>query len=358
MRLGVVGIDHFHTTGWVESFEHFADEIEIVALYDPDPEIGRTRAPRFHDPSLSPTLPPRIRNLPFYTDLGLMLAAERLDLALVTLSPRDGPAAIEQLAGAGVHMLVDKPVAKSAAEARRAFAAARKAGVKATVGLGKRVSLGWLDAKGMIESGRLGRILSAEAIFVTSSVAVRDPENHLFDASRSGHGILHWLGVHDVDALMWMTGEQIVEVQAMTANVLGAPIAVEDAISIAFRFSGGGLGTIHFVNAFPRPASDGYLAFRGEKGSVKISSDGDLTWIGPGTRENPVLTEERHYTVANVGGYGATALVEIADLLAAIREDRDPLITGEDLVRALEVIDAAYESAATARRVTIPWSQS
>ena len=353
MRLGVVGIDHFHTTGWVDSLEHFADEIEIVALYDPDPEIGRTLAPRFHDPTLSPRLAPRFRELPFYTDLGAMLAAEHLDLALVTLSPRDAPAAIERLAAAGVHMLVDKPVAKTADEARRAFAAARKAGVKVTVGLGKRVSLGWLDAKGMIESGRLGRILSAEAIFTTSSVAVRDPENHLFDASRSGHGILHWLGVHDVDALMWMTGERIVEVQAMTANVLGAPIEVEDAVSIAFRFSGGGLGTLHFVNAFPRPASDGYLAFRGEKGSVKISSDGDLTWLGPGSREDPVLTEERHYTVADVGGYGATALVEISDLLAAIREDRDPLVTGEDLVRALEVIDAAYESAATGRRVTI-----
>ena len=150
-----------------------------------------------------------------------MIAAERLDMALVTLSPRDGPAAIERLAGAGVHMLIDKPVAKSADEARRAFEAVRAADVRATIGLGKRVLLGWLDAKRMIETGRLGRILSAEAIFTTSSVAVRDPENHLFDASRSGHGILHWLGVHDVDALMWMTGEQIVEVQAMTANVLG-----------------------------------------------------------------------------------------------------------------------------------------
>ena len=57
--------------------------------------------------------------------------------------------------------------------------------------------------------------------------------------------------------------------------------------------------------------------------------------------------------MADVGGYGATALVQIADLLAAIREERDPLIVGEDLVRALEVIDAAYESAATARRVTL-----
>jgi UDP-N-acetyl-2-amino-2-deoxyglucuronate dehydrogenase len=353
LRLGVVGIDHYHSTGWVESLEWFDDVIDIVALYDPDPEIGRTLAPRYHDPSLSPSLAPKYRERPFYTDLDKMLAEQHLDLALVTLVPRDAPAAIEKLAAAGVHMLVDKPVARNAADARRAFEAVRRAGVKATVGLGKRLAFGWLDGKRMIESGRLGRILSAESIFVTSSVAVRDPRNHLFSAERSGHGILHWLGVHDVDALVWMSGERIVEVQAMTANVGGNPIDVEDAISVAFRFSGGGLGTLHFVNAFPRPNSDGYMAFRGSEGSIKISSDGNLTFVGPGTRANPLRVEERRYEAMDPGGYGAGALLQIQDLLDAIREDRDPLVTGEDLVRALEVIDAAYESAATGRRVTV-----
>ena len=52
LRVGVVGLAHYHVTGWVETLEGFADELEIVALYDPDPERGRTLAPPHHDPSL------------------------------------------------------------------------------------------------------------------------------------------------------------------------------------------------------------------------------------------------------------------------------------------------------------------
>ena len=56
LRVGVVGLAHYHVTGWVETLEGFADELEIVALYDADPERGRTLAPPHHDPSLRPAL--------------------------------------------------------------------------------------------------------------------------------------------------------------------------------------------------------------------------------------------------------------------------------------------------------------
>jgi predicted dehydrogenase len=352
-RLAVVGIDHYHTTGWVESFEQFPDEVEIVALYDPDPEMGRTLKPNFVDPFLTQQLPERYRATPFETDLDALIANHHPQIALVTTSNRDAPAAIERLAAAGVHMLVDKPVAKNADDARRAFAAARRAGVTATVGLGKRAAGAWQDAKAMIDAGRLGRLLAAESTFTTSQVRVRDPRNHLFSVERSGHGILHWLGVHDVDALLWLAGEPIVEVQAMTANVGRQEIGVEDAVSVAFRYASGAIGTLHFVNAFPRPGGEGYMRFSGERGSIKISGDGTLTFWGPGDRADPIRLEERRYEMAAWIGYGPTSLVQIQDWLDAIREGRDPVVTGEDLVHALEVIDAAYESAESGRRVRV-----
>ena len=203
----------------------------------------------------------------------------------------------------------------------------------------------------MIERGRLGRLLAAEATFTTSQVLVRDPRNHLFNVERSGHGILHWLGVHDVDALLWLAGEPIVEVQAMTANVGRQDIGVEDAVSVAFRYASGAIGTLHFVNALPRPGGEGYMRFSGERGSIKISSDGTLAFWGPGSVRDPIRVEERRYEMSAWVGYGPTSLVQIQDWLDAIRDRRDPVVTGEDLVHALEVIDAAYESAASGRRV-------
>jgi predicted dehydrogenase len=347
LRLGVVGIDHYHTTGWVESLEQFAEEIEIVALYDPDPTIRTTLAPRFHDPSLSAALHPSYRDLPFYDDLESLLARERLDLALVTLQNRDAPAAIERLAAASVHLLVDKPAARNAADARQAFAAVEQSGIRATVGLTRRFDPAWLDARELIVTGRIGRTLSAEALFVTSTVRVRDPANHLFDRKLSGHGILLWLGVHYVDGLLWLTGEPIVEVQATMANVGREAIDVEDAASIALRFDGGALGFVYLSNALPRPASDGYVAVRGTHGSIKLTSDRVMTWLEAGT------TQERRYPTRGVGGYGPEALFQIRDLLEAIQTGREPRVTGRDLVRALEVIDAAYESAALGRPVEV-----
>jgi predicted dehydrogenase len=353
LRVGIVGLEHYHVTGWVESLEQFPDQLEIAVLYDPNPALGERLAPTHHDPHLSPALDSRYRAVPFVTDLEALIRDHRPDLALVTLPNNAAPAAIERLARAGIHLLVDKPAARTAAEAERAFAAAHAAGVKVAVGLTKRYGRGWQDARQMVTSGRLGKLLSTEAIFVTSSVRVRDPANQIFDRERSGGGVLHWLGVHDLDMLLWLTGDRIVEVQAVAGTVSGEPIEVEDVISLAVRYASGAIGTVHYAYALPRPMGEGYLALRGSSGSVKILPNGNLSWIGPGSVTDPVTAQETTYTTASFRGYGPGGVAIIADLLAAIAEDRDPLAPGEALVKALRIIDAAYESARAGTRVRV-----
>jgi predicted dehydrogenase len=351
--VGIVGLEHYHVTGWVESFEQLPDRVDIVALFDPDPELGRRLAPRHHDPSLQPALDPAYRALPFEANLNELIARHRLDLALVTLPPVAAPAAIEVLARAGVHILVDKPGARTASEAERAFGVARAAGVKVAVGFTKRYGRGWQDAQAMVASGRLGRLLSTEAIFVTSSVRVRDPANQIFSRAKSGGGVLHWLGIHDLDALLWLTGDRVEEVQAMAGTVGGEAIDVEDVISLSLRYAGGAIGTVHYAYALPRPTGEGYVALRGSNGSVKVTPGGDLTWIGPGNAADPVTIQESKYTMRSVPGYGALGVTIVDDLLRAIEEDRDPLATGEHITAALRIVDAAYEAAKTGRRVRV-----
>jgi predicted dehydrogenase len=353
LRLGIVGIDHYHTTGWVESLELFADRLEVVALYDPDPAIGGSLAPRWHDPNLSPRLADRYRKSPFVTDLDELIADHRLDLALVTLPNAVVPDAIARLAAAGIHMLVDKPGATNADAAASALAVARDNNVRVAVGLLRRYGRGWQHARDLITSGRAGRVMATEAVFNTSSVFVRDPANHLFSRRLQGGGILLWLGVHDVDQLLWLTGQRIVEVQAMAGQVSGAEIDVEDAISIALRYENGALGTVHYAYVLPRPMSDGYLAVRGERGSVSVAFDGTVRWIGAGTASDPVTEETLTTGMARMPGYGSLAPLLIEDWLASIAEQRDPLAGQGALVSALRVIEAAYESAATGKRIRV-----
>lgn len=351
-RLGVVGLDHYHVTGWVETIELFVDEIEIVALHDPDPGQATRRAPHYHDPSLRPALGPAYAELPFETDLEALIAEHSLDLALVTLPNRDAPAAIERLARAGIHQVVDKPASIGAGDARRAFGVASAAGVLIVVGLTRRYSPAARAAREAVAAGWLGRIIAADATFATSSVQVRHPANTLFDRELSGGGILTWLGIHDVDTLLWLIGEPVVEVAAMVGAVGDRSIGVEDVSSVALRFGGGAIATLHHAYALPARGYRSSLAIRGTDASIELGLGEELVLVVGGS-EGFVREERTTFEVPEVGGYGASGRAAVADLLAAIDEGRDPLATGEHLVRALEIVDAAYEAARSARTVVL-----
>ena len=352
LRVAVVGLDHYHVTGWVETIEGFPDELEIVALYDPDPERARTLAPPHHDPSLRPGLGERYRSLPVETRLDELITGHALDLALVTLPNSDAPTAIERLARAGVHLLVDKPAARNAREARQAFDVARAAGVRVVVGLTRRYSPAHRAAREMISAGRMGRLISAEAVFSTSSVRVRDPRNPLFDPTRSGGGILSWLGIHDIDCLLWLGGESVVEVGAMAGSVGHPGLAVEDVISVALRFAGGAIGTVHHAYALPARGYRSSLALRGQEASLELGLGDELIVLTAGA-DGELREDRTSFDAPAVPGYGATGRAAVRDLLDSIRDGHDTQAGGEVLVRALEVIDAAYESARTGSRVPL-----
>jgi predicted dehydrogenase len=272
---------------------------------------------------------------------------------LVTLSNADAPAAIERLAGAGIHMIIDKPAARTAS--RRATGVRCRPSLWGPRGGGPHAPLLTGGSDGPRD--RLGRparrLIAAEAIFATSSVQVRDPSNPLFDPIATGGGILSWLGIHDVDTLLWLTDEPVVEVSAMAAS-LGAPgLAVEDVISIALRFAGGAIGTVHLAYALPARGYRNRLAVRGLDASLEFGLDEELVIVTAGGADGGVLEERIAFDVPAVPGYGASGRAAVRDLIDAIRDGRETAASGEAIVRALEVIDAAYESARTGMRVRL-----
>jgi predicted dehydrogenase len=220
------------------------------------------------------------------------------------------------------------------------------------VGLSRRYSPAARAARDLVAEGRLGTFVSAEAIFAASSVRVRDPANPLFDPTLNGGGILSWLGVHDLDSLLWLTAEPVVEVSAMTASV-GAPgLAVEDVVSVALRFAGGAIGTVHHAYALPASGYRCRFALRGLDASIELGLEEDLVVLTAGA-DGRLHEERRTFDVPAAPGYGATGRAAVRDLIDAIRGGRDTAATGESLVRALELIDAAYESARTGRHVRL-----
>ena len=300
LRVGVVGLAQYHVTGWVETLEGFPGRARDRRPPRPGPERGRTLAPLHHDPSLRPGLGEAYRGVPFETSLERLIAGHDLDIALVTMPNADAPAAIARLAEAGVHLIVDKPAARSAGELRPAAAAVRASGVRVVTGLTRRYTPAARAARDLVAAGTWAGWSPPRPSFATGSVAVRDPANLLFDRGRSGGGVLSWLGVHDVDALLWLSGEPIVEVVAMTGSVGGPGLAVEDVASVGVRFAGGAVGTIHGGYDLPARGYRGRLALRGLERSVELAGEDELVVLAAG--DDGLVAETRRAVHGHAGG--------------------------------------------------------
>ena len=105
LRLAFLGIDHPHGAHWRQQLANFADQAEIVAFV---PSFGGGTS----------SLEERYADLPRYDSVPALLTEAQFDAAVVCLSNRDGPAAIIELAGAGKHVVAEKPVAFGPADAR------------------------------------------------------------------------------------------------------------------------------------------------------------------------------------------------------------------------------------------------
>ena len=318
-------------------------EVEVVALHDPDP--GTARA----------LVPAALQSRPMYDDVADLLAKERPEAVTVTLPPDVTPQVMIQAAEAGVHLHVEKPCARSAAELRPAAEAIRKAGVQFATGFTRRFTPVGKTIKDMVDRGLLGRLVSIEARWIATSVRVRGPESFIFSEHRAGGGMLHWLGCHWLDLMRWTTSSEVTEVAAILDNLSGEPITVEDTAALSLKYSNGMLGTLHCAYVTDGSSDQLYFGLRGTKGWLRWEQSGPELevrsthpeWAGAPTR---VLRFEED----PIGGYGGgTGLVARRQFIASFRDGVPPMFTTDDILRVLEVLDAAHESSRTGRRVAI-----
>ena len=326
----LVGLDNPHSKGWLTSLQHCA-------------AVGR----------LVVCAAEECTNVdPVYGNLDALLAGEKLGLAIVCTRNDQAPALIAQLLQAGVPTIAEKPVARTATDiARLNELAAAQQVLWATAFLNRCHPIAD-KTRQLIAAGVLGRIVSIEGRMVTSTVQQRNPDHWLFDRAQAGGGILHWLAIHTVDLIRYISGLEYKGVSAHKATLSGTGIDVEDVLAASFRMDNGALGSLHAGYVLPRRYGDIYLCFRG--------TAGDATWVmqnwdGRGDRlivqsqaESWAEDEYRQFdlSVGEAPGYGGAAgLGFIADFVAASR-GRGAFIThGDDALQAMRFVEAAYEAA-------------
>jgi predicted dehydrogenase len=206
----------------------------------------------------------------------------------------------------------------------------------------------------MVAQGVLGRLLSIEARWITTSVERRGPVRFYFNRARNGGGMLSWLGCHYLDFMRWVTSAEVVEVAAIAATLSESPIDVEDVATLALRYDNGMIGSLHCAFATDRD-TDQAFALRGSLGSVTWDDAGpqiEARSTHPSWSAAP--TRVMRFEADPVPGYGgAVGVAAFRRFIAASRGQAAPVDTIEDALRVLETLDAAHESARTGRHVRV-----
>jgi UDP-N-acetyl-2-amino-2-deoxyglucuronate dehydrogenase len=261
-------------------------------------------------------------------------------------------------ARAGKHLVVEKPIDVTLAAADRLIEAARTAGVALTVISQHRFDPGLIELKRLIGDGTLGRLVLGEA-----GTKWYRTQGYYDSAEWRGTwamdgGSLMNQGVHYVDLLRWCMGP-VTEVTAV-CTTQAHQIEVEDTALAIVRFGSGAVGTILSSTA-AYPGFPQRLEVTGTEGTVIVedgrivrravgprSGDGSGGSLDSGT-EPGAAGPGSDPAAIDVAGHAA----QIADLMAAIDERREPAVGGEAGREALEIVCAVYESARTGRTVRL-----
>lgn len=162
--------------------------------------------------------------------------------------------------------------------------------------------------------------------------------------------------IHNTDLLRWMMGDEIDTVMGMTDRLNHDYIEAEDLGIALIKFKNGSYGILEgTTDIYPKDLEETLYLF-GEKGTVKAggtSVNRIEEWrFSDQLDDADDVIRQFHENPPNVYGFGHTPLY--ADVIDAIKNDRDPYVTGEDGRRALELVLAVYKSAAEGKPVKLP----
>jgi predicted dehydrogenase len=300
-----------------------------------------------------------------------MLAKSKPDaICICTPHPEHAAPAIAA-AQAGVHALVEKPLASSLADCDAMLYAARANNTIISTVCQRRFYPPCQRIRRAIDDGKIGKpVLGIATIF-----GWRDEAYYKSDAWRGswkheGGGVLVNQSPHQLDMLIWYLGE-IDEVFGYWANMNHPYIEVDDMAIAVVRFKSGGLGNIVVSNS-QNPALNARVSVHGANGaSLGVQTDGGAMFV-PGLTAiteapfNDIWTirgeeqflrqwkEEDAKLFSSVNPMEHFHHLQIQDFLRAIIDQRQPSITGEDGRRTVELFAAIYQATREKKAVKFP----
>ena len=288
-----------------------------------------------------------------YTDYRTMLAEADID-AVVVAGPNKfhAPMAIDAFK-AGKHVLCEKPMATTRAEARSMIAAAKKARKFLMIGMNQRLMPPHVKARQLLDEGKLGKILTFETSFKHPG-----PDGWSIDGANSWFlkktpavmGVTGDLGIHKADLMRYLLGEEITHVGGFIVTrdkklPNGKPIAIDDNAFLTLKSASGVVGTMNISWTHYGRFEDNGTTLYGEHGVMRIGADPTF-----GVIVNYRNGQEERHKVGQVATNEKQIASGIIDSFTdCILSRRKPEIDGLEGYRALNVILTAMEAAKEGR---------
>lgn len=337
---------------------HSLPQSDFVAVCDSDPQRAEAFAARY---GVQP-----------YTDVATMVADARVQAVTICTPHPTHAAMTEAAAGAGAHVLVEKPLAADLHDADRAIAACRQAAVMLGVISQRRLYPAVARMAQAIRDGKIGRpVLGTLVVMGWRDEAYyrSDPWRGKWDTE--GGGVLVNQTPHQLDVLQWLLGP-IDELFGYWDNVNHPTIEVEDTALALIRFRSGALGQILVSNS-QKPGLYGKIHIHGSNGAslgaqtesgssfvsgmttTKVEPPINDIWTVPGEEALlPMWQAEDRALAEQHDIMNYFHRLQIADFVAAAAEGRAPMVTGDEGRKVVEMFTAIYRSQRDGRPVKFP----
>ncbi len=270
-----------------------------------------------------------------YTSYEEMTEKENLGLVIICLPPGLHGACACHCAEKGINIFLEKPMGVNSAECRAMIEACRKSGVMLWVGHMQRYSVENRIAKELIDSGDYGRLASINEIRSCEYPKDTSPK-WIMDRKIAGGGMLFNLGSHTIDMAQFLAGSRVKAAECSasfldnrTENMASGFLKLENGVAVTFNLIGSCKGRRYEIDLY---LTDGQIRIYPWEKVEACGKDGVFKTIAN--------TKELYESKKNGWQYH-----QLCDVIDAIENGKDCVVTGEYGLEIIECIERLYSSA-------------
>ena len=292
-----------------------------------------------------------------YASVEDLLADENIDAVSICVANHAHADVTIKALEAGKDVLCEKPMATTMEDCEAMVATAKKTGKKLMIGQNQRLAKAHAKAKKLIDEGWIGKVLTFRTTFghggpETWSV---DPGKNtwFFDKTKAAMGAMADLGIHKTDLIQFLLGQKVVKVSAEVTTLdktdaNGNLIQVDDNAICIYTMENGVIGTMTASWTFYGPEDNSTVLY-GTKGIMRIYDNPDFA-IEIFTKDG----EKIYMDVEAIQTNDNQTKSGIIDLfMECLTEDKEPEISGENVLSAMRAVFGALQSAKEGRTINL-----